>query len=78
MSERKEINREALAIERARRSAPTTVALAETLFDGALALASPMIEEIAILVDGDAQRGIEYTHDDIRRVLDRVRKIIGD
>lgn len=78
MSEAREIRKEAERIERNRLRAPTTVAVADLLFDAARAQPSEALEDVAICVDADAQRGIEYTGADLRRLMDRVRAALGN
>jgi hypothetical protein len=76
MSESREVRHEADRIERNRASAPTTVRLADVIFDVARQLDSDRLEECAILVDADAQRGVEYTVGDIARLTTRVKSLI--
>lgn len=77
-SEAREIRQEAERIERNRRRAPTTVAVADLLFDAARGRPSDALEELAILVDADAQRGVEYGASDLRCLMDRVRAALGN
>jgi len=57
--------------------APTTVALADTLFDLAIMQKSTPLQDLAIGVSAKAQEGIEFKIQDVARTCAQANRILG-
>lgn len=70
--EERDLDIQAARIAENRARAPQTCALAEVLFDRSRELGNPEdLEHLAIAVDGDAQRGVDYGPDTMSQVVQR-------